>query len=288
MSLRRTTTLAAFLLLGAFAVCAQRRGYRGGYGESFVPEGTRTAREVPFHSTETPNWTNPPGFETDVFTFTRIQYTHNRRGRRGGWSTDIPDADLNLSYRLQQLTSVRTDPDGRVLKPTDPDLTSFPFLYIVEPGSLSLSDEEALALRQHLLNGGFLMLDDFWGERDWENAEACLRQVFPDRGWIELPLDHELYQRPFAIRSKGQVPNYGLGTMSQFNGGITWEQEDAQEVHHRAILDDQQRIMVLATHNTDNGDGWEREGENPYFFEHFSEKISYPLGINIIFYIMTH
>lgn len=287
MSRRRITPVALVLLLAAAGVYAQRRGWRGGYGESFVPEGVRTAREVPSHSTQTPSWTNPAGFEKDVFTFARVQYTHNLRGRRGGWSTDVPDADLNLSYRLQQLTSIRADPDGRILKPTDPDLLDFPFLYIVEPGSLSLSEEEALALRHHLLNGGFLMLDDFWGEPDWANAAECFRQVFPDRDWIELPLEHELYQRPFAIRSKGQVPNYGLGTMSQYDG-VTWERPDATEVHHRAILDDQKRIMVLATHNTDNGDGWEREGENPYYFEHFSEKISYPLGINIIFYIMTH
>jgi hypothetical protein len=284
---RCTIAIALLFVLGAVGVYAQRRGWRGGYGESFVPEGVRTAREIPSHSTETPTWTNPPGFEGDVFTFARIQYTHNQRGRRGGWSTDVPDADLNLSYRLQQLTSVRTDPDGRIVKPTDPDLGSFPFLYIVEPGSLSFSPEEALALRNHLLNGGFVMLDDFWGEADWDNAEECFREVFPDRTWVELPLDHELYQRPFAIKSKGQVPNYGLGTSSQYDG-ITWETPNPEETHHRAILDDQKRIMVLATHNTDNGDGWEREGENSYFFEHFSEKISYPLGINIVFYIMTH
>ena len=83
------------------------------------------------------------------------------------------------------------------------------------------------------------------------------------------------------------MPNVGLGMESQHTG-ITWEREDAREVHHRAIFDDKGRIIVLATHNTDNGDGWEREGESDYYFHNFSEKIAYPLGINIIFYIMTH
>src|ERR1051326_6928510 len=87
----------------------------------------RTARETASHSTGTPNWTNPPGFEKDVFTFTRIIYKHASGGRgfRGGWMgwvNDYPDSDLNLSYRLQQLTSMKVDPDGRVLKPTDPAL----------------------------------------------------------------------------------------------------------------------------------------------------------------------
>jgi hypothetical protein len=74
-------------------------------------------------------------------------------------------------------------------------------------------------------------------------------------------------------------------------GGPTYEVHDGEpcvDVHIRAILDDHKRIMVVACHNTDNGDGWEREGEEDYFFHRFSEKIAYPLAINIIFYAMTH
>jgi len=282
------------LLVGAGLVHGQRRG-GGGYGgyggrfrgEAHVGPDIRTPRQLDSHSTGTPDWTNPAGFEADTFRFARLRYTHNYRGGRGGWSTDTPDSDLDLSYRLQQMTSMRVDPDGIFLQITPDDLAAFPFTYIVEPGALSLGPDEVAALRSHLLNGGFLMLDDFWGDNEWENVEAHFRLVFPDRAFVELPLDHDLYKRPFTITSKGQVPNVGRGLMSQIDA-ITYEREDAQEVHHRAILDDTGRIMVLATHNTDNGDGWEREGEDTYYFRHFSEKISYPLGINIIFYIMTH
>jgi hypothetical protein len=91
----------------------------------------------------------------------------------------------------------------------------------------------------------------------------------------------------FQIKSKGQVPNVDMGTQSQTTG-VTWERPDAREVHHRVIYDDKGRIMVIATHNTDNGDGWEWEGDNHYYFAEFSEKIAYPLAINIIFYSMTH
>jgi hypothetical protein len=278
--------LTAALLFATLAVFAQRR-WRGGWGESVVHEGARTAREIESHSTGTPTWTNPPGFERDVFTFVRVRYEHNGRYGRGGWTTDVPDSDLNLSYRLQQMTSIRVDPDGRLIQLLDEDLPDFPFLYIVEPGALSLDEAETAALREYLLNGGFLMLDDFWGEREWANVEEVMARVLPNRPFQELSLDHELYQRPFKIRAKGQVPNMRLGIESQFHG-ITAERPDAEEVHHRAILDDHGRLMVLATHNTDNGDGWEREGENDYYFHNFSEKISYPLGINIIFYVMTH
>jgi len=278
--------LTVLLLFTTIAVFAQRR-WRGGWGESTVHEGARTAREIESHSTGTPTWTNVNGFDHDVFTFTRVRYEHNGKYGRGGWTTDVPDSDLNLSYRLQQMTSMRVDPNGRLLQLTDPELPNYPFLYIVEPGALSLDDHETGLLRQYLLNGGFLMFDDFWGEREWNNVEQVMGKVLPGRPFQELSLDHDLYKRPFVIRAKGQVPNMRLGIDSQFHG-VTAEREDAEEVHHRAIVDDNGRIVVLATHNTDNGDGWEREGENDYYFHNFSEKISYPLGINIIFYVMTH
>lgn len=260
-------------------------------GGRIGPE-VRTPREVPSHSTGTPVWTNPKGFEKDVFTFVRV-----RRGRApysfgGNWATDTPDSDLNLSYRLQQMTSIRVNPDGRFIRLTDPDLSDFPFIYMVEPGSLFLSEPEIDALRKYLLNGGFLMLDDFWGDSEWQNAEQVMKKVLPNRSFVELSLDHPIYHCVFEIKTKGQVPNVRLGERSEFDPQHrTWEPNhdgDVRTVHHRAIFDDKGRMMVIATHNTDNGDGWEREGESSYYFHTFSEKISYPLGINIIFYAMTH
>jgi hypothetical protein len=185
------------------------------------------------------------------------------------------------------MTSMKVDPDGRLLRVTDPDLPNYPFLYAVEPGGFSLDEAETVALRNYLLNGGFLMFDDFWGDNEWENVEEVMARVLPGRSWVELPLDHPLYHCVFQIRSKGQVPNVGLGVQSQWDG-VTAERPDAEEVHHRAWFDDRGRMVAFAAHNTDNGDGWEREGENDFYFRTFSEKIAYPLGINLIFYVMTH
>jgi hypothetical protein len=279
--------IAVFVLLAVSAVLAQRRfGGRGGWGRDYYSDSVRTPREIPQHSYETPTWTNATGFEKDVFTFVRIK--RERGGRGGGWATDAPDSDLNLSYRLHQVTSLAVDPNGKFLRLTDPELAECPFIYMVEPGSLQLSQSEVKSLRHYLLNGGFLFLDDFWGEAEWEGMAEELRKVFPDRDFVELPLDHPLYRCVFRITSKGQVPNVNLGTASQYNGGVTWERPDARQVHHRVIYDDRGRIMVIATHNTDNGDGWEWEGDNPYYFEKFAEKTAYPLAINILFYTMTH
>jgi hypothetical protein len=306
---RKLLFAGALLALGASVAVAQRpgRGERRGYG-GFGPEdpgggtwgeggyigpGVKTARELQSHSTGSPTWVNPPAFDKDTFTFVRVRRGNAGDGRRrGNWATDTPDSDLNLSYRLQQMTSLKVNPDGRFLRLTDPDLADYPFIYMVEPGSLYLTDEEISALRKYLNNGGFLMLDDFWGDSEWRNAEQVLKKVLPDRSFTDLPLDHPVYHCVFEIKAKYQVPNVGMGEQSEFDPEHrTWEwghDGDVRTVHHRAIQDDKGRMMVIATHNTDNGDGWEREGESDYYFHNFSEKVAYPLGINIIFYAMTH
>ncbi len=288
----------AVLLLAAGVSTAQRWGGWGGF-EHWRPEyeTCRTAREVVSHSTGTPTWTNEPGFEKDVFTFARIRRDRIPR-REGSWSagawwTDFPDSDLNLSYRVQQMTSIKVDPDGRVLNLTDKELYDYPWIYMVEPGSLSLREEEVPILRDYLLNGGVLMADDFWGSVQWKNFEREINHVLPGREFVELPMEHPLFHCVFDLnvpKNKLQTPNIGRGIDSQTDG-VTWEYHDGEEcidVHIRAILDDKGRIMIIACHNVDNGDGWEREGENDYFFHEFSEKRAFPLGINIIFYVMTH
>jgi len=282
--MKKPLLIAACLLLAVGMVFAQ---WGRGRGRWRSWEGATTARDIPQHGFETPVWTNEAGFDADTFTFARVIRSNGGRGGRGGWDTDLPDSDLNLSYRLQQMTSLRVDPNGRLIRLTDPELPNYPFLYFVEPGGLYLDDLEAETLRNYLLNGGFAFFDDFWGEREWNNLAEEMKKVFPDRSFTELPLDHPLYSCVFQIKSKGQVPNVGTGTESQYTG-ITTERADAEEVHHRVIFDDQGRIMAFAAHNTDNGDGWEWEGDNHYYFANFSEKIAYPLAVNVIIYIMTH
>ena len=277
----------------------RRRG-RGGYsggpivqteGGDLVNEDTvRTARETASHSIGTPDWTNQPGFEDDVFTFARIVYKFNGWGRPSwmGWINDYPDSDLNLSFRLQQLTSMKVDPNGRVLKLTNADLFNYPFIYMVKPGRMELRDEEVPILRKYLASGGALMADDFWGDNEWNNFESQIQRVLPQRHWVELPMSHPIFKLPFPLKGDKnslQVPSIHRWERSgvSYRGG-----EDTYDMHVRAWLDDKNRIMVIATHNTDNGDGWEREGEDIEYFKNFSEPRAYPLGINIIFYLMTH
>ncbi|MEN6427095.1 MAG: DUF4159 domain-containing protein [Phycisphaerales bacterium] len=247
-----------------------------------------------------PDWQLDKEFVQDAFTFVRIQYSSGygeRRGGRGygrgygrgggGWATDFPDSDLNFSWRLHQLTSLNVNPTPIVLELTDPELVNYPFIYLLEPGRLVFDDAEVEALRRYLLNGGFLMVDDFWGEDEWYNFYYEIKRVFPDREPVELPLSHPIFHAVFDLKEKPQIPsiNVALAGRSQ---GITWERPDAEEVHYKAIYDDKGRMMAIICHNTDLGDGWEREGEDEWYFHEFSEKKAYPLGINIVFYAMTH
>lgn len=266
-------------------------------GGQLVNEDTvRTARETAPHSVVWPGWTNTPGFENDVFTFARICFK-SRPGRPEwlGWINDYPDADLNLSFRLQQLTSLKVDPNARVLKLTDPSLVTYPFIFMSHPEGIVLQEVEVVCLRNYLLNGGALMADDFWGERDWKAFEEQMKNVLPRRGWTELDMKHRVFHSVFDLRppmNRLQVPSLQLwardfdpehpeATTSFYRG------RGSEEMHVRAWLDDKDRIMVIAAQNTDTGDGWEREGENEVYFREFSEPRAYPLAINIIFCLMT-
>ena len=241
-----------------------------------------------------PEWDVNEEYPGDLFTFARIKYdSYGGRGwGGGGWRTDYRDSDLNFSLRLQQLTTLKVNPEPVVLELTDEKLFDYPFIYIIEPGSLVFSQAEVEALRRYCFNGGFLMVDDFWGESQYDNLARELMRVFPDRQPTEVPLEHEIFHCVYDLKEKPQVPAIGQARRG-YGGEIqTWEYSrdgsDTSVPHYRAIYDDEGRIMVFICHNTDLGDGWEREGEDPWYFEEFSVKKAYPLGINIVTYAMTH
>jgi hypothetical protein len=234
-----------------------------------------------------PNWEVDKEFPEDVFTFVRIRYESGDNGGWRGynkWATDYPDSDLNLPFRLQQLTSLRVNPNPLVLDFTDPRVFDYPFVYIIEPGDgMNLSPDEIEGFRRYCHNGGFVMVDDFWGEYEWEMFYRDLKRVFPEREPIDVPLEHPIFHCVYDLKEKPQVSAINWGRQ-----GISYERPDAREVHYRGIFDDKDRLMVFICHNTDLGDGWEREGEDEYYFHEYSEKKAYPMGINIVFYAMTH
>jgi hypothetical protein len=277
-------------------------------GGGVINEDTvRTAREIESHSTGTPNWTNAPGFERDVFTFARVIFKSDAnvpdvpgwgRGRRFGWWVDFPDADLNLSFRLQQTTSMKVDPDGRTIKLSDPALFDYPFIHMEHAGYINLRDDEVTALRRYLRCGGALVVNDFWSQREWEGFERQMKIVLPDRDWVDLATDHPVFNCVYDLTlpmQHLQVPTIQFWNPAHNPSDSqspplqrVFRGEGSEEMHVRTWLDDKQRIMVIVLHNSDVSDGWEREGENDEYFHKFSEKIAYPFAINLIFYLMTH
>jgi len=229
-----------------------------------------------------------------AYQFCRTAFRGIRGGDGGGWSTDFPDADLNLSTRLGELTKTPISIDRRTGEPnhvivqiTDPLLSRCPIIMMFEVGNLFLDETEAASLRDYLQKGGFLWVDDFWGTYAWEVWESQIRKVLPSGSYPiqDLPLDHSIFHQVFSVKKIPQIPsiNHWLGT-----GGDTSERgPDSRPPHIRGIADERGRLMVLMTHNTDFGDSWEREGvSNDYFLE-FSVD-GYAFGVNAIVYAMTH
>jgi hypothetical protein len=229
-------------------------------------------------------WPIDSNFKKDLFTFARLEY-HSYRWT-DSWLTDFPDSDLDFSFRLQQLTSMKVNPVPVRVKITDKELFDYPFLYMLEVATLTFYEDEIEPLHRYLTNGGFLMIDDFWGDQGWESFKMEMKRILPDVEPTELDLSHPIFHCVFDLKEKPQVPGI---THTSKESGITTETTDGDGLpHYWAWLDKKGRMMALACHNTDLGDGWEREGEDPWYFQEFSVKKSYPMGVNIVFYAMTH
>jgi len=240
-------------------------------------------RPVPARS-DFPTWDINPQFKSDVFTFARVRYTpHYHRG----WDADYPDADWNFSLRLQQLTSLKVNPDSVVVELTDPQLFDYPFIFLSAPYSVIYTEPEVQSLRRYLLNGGFMMVDEFWGTIQWDHFYRQMKRVLPECEPQELTIDHDIFHCVFDFKEFPQAT-----AIHFWQQGYTYHPVPGTELDHSphfyGLLDRAGRMMVLLCHNNDLCDGWEREGEDKEFFERFSVKCSYPMGVNIVTYAMTH
>jgi hypothetical protein len=266
-------------------------------GGDIVDENTlKTARDAPGHNVDLPAWKNAPGFEKDVFTFARILFHNEPGGRWLGWFIDYPDADLNFSYRLQQFTSMKVDPDCRVLKLTDPTLGRYPLIYMEHVEYMQLTLDEAKALQNYLYNGGVLLVNDTWGDAAFNHFAEIMAHVLPGHPWTELTMDHPLFHCVFDLQgpmNNLQVPtkqflNYNYNPNDPLSKPTRPREAGWENMHVRAWLDDRGHISILFLNNSDVSDGWEREGEDEAYFKLFSVPRAYPLGINIVYYLMTH
>jgi hypothetical protein len=275
--MRKAWMLTTGLLLVASVCAAQfgrgRGGSRGGFGQ----------RPAAYAS---------PGDFDGGFQFCRLVFRQSADGDGAGWNVDYPRADINLSIRLSELSRApvsmddNNEPKPLLVNLSAPEISHCPFVMMTEPGAAYFTPQEAANLRTYLLKGGFLWADDFWGDYAWDFFENQIRQALPSATYpiVDLTIDHPIFHQMLSVPRLIQIP--GIGYWDGADRTSERGRESATP-HYRAINDDRGRVMVLFTHNTDFGDAYERESENPQYFMRFSVP-GYAIGINVIIYAMTH
>lgn len=219
--------------------------------------------------------------DSDLFTFVRLRYTGEGRWWGSSWDVDLPASDRNFIRKLAQATNIPVVRRERIISVGSPELFNYPFAYILEVGSLSLSSAEAANLREYLLRGGFIMVDDFHGGAEWHNFYRQLKKIFPEREPEDIPITHPLFHCFFDINSLVQIP----GIRSIFNGR-TYERRDGYPAYCRGVYDDKGRLMMMINFNTDIGDAWEHAAEG--FYPRELSDMAYRMGINAVVYALTH
>ena len=280
---RRPLGRVALAVIAGVLAMVSAAGAQRGFGQ-------RSFREGSF-----PPQFPPEDFADGSVTICKLMYTQVRREQWGiGWLTDYPYAAANLMIRASELTKIHVswdasrNPHAWVVRSTDAAMFECPVIVASDVGTIGLSDTEAARLREYLLKGGFLWVDDFWGTDAWEQWVSQIRKVFPPSEYpiVDLPPTHPIFRTFTPVARVPQVTNIAFWRAS--GGSETSERgADSAEVHTRAISDARGRIMVLMTHNTDLGDSWEREGEDAAYFYQFSPP-GYAVGINVLVYALTH
>lgn len=234
------------------------------------------------------------------FTFVRGMYENYQTGAPSGyrgirnrawWQTDFAGADRNLLRALRRYTSIDTSSESfKALSLTDPELFEYPFLYInmkrvplYSGNGPNFSASEAAALREYMLRGGFVMLDDFWGPEHWQDFLVELAKIFPGRLPRQLALSHPIFHCFFDIDEITQVP--GRGVTWNFGWGFTLDNADYPTSVH-GLFDDDDRLMMVVNFNTDLGDGLEHTFDRFYPTRYSNE--AYKLCINYIIHAMSH
>jgi hypothetical protein len=221
-----------------------------------------------------------------AFVFTRAVYSGTRRGRYrgfggGSWATDYPKSDRQFLTVLRRLIDIDAYDDANAVVLSDPDLRRFPFLYMLEVGYMRMTADEVGGLRNYLLNGGFLMVDDFWGSAQWYNFQTEMERVFPEYPIVELPPDHPIFHMVYNIDEVEQVPN-----VNNACGGWPTYEQDGYVPHVRGIFDEHGRLMVIINWNTDLGDAWEWAEQACYPVRYST--YAFQVGVNTIVYALSH
>jgi Domain of unknown function (DUF4159) len=264
----RAAIALAFLLLAAWGVLRAQRPFKEYPGVEYT--------DFPL----------PPDYQKKTeWTRARLRY-ENYQGfgfgrRNNSWTTDYPRSDRHLLEGVRRLTRIDTRSVEQVVDlDGEDDIYNWPMLYAVEVGHWALRDEQAAQLRDFLLRGGFLMVDDFHGTREWSVFIDSMLKVFPDRPIVDLENNNPIFHTIYDLQDRFQVPGwqfYRSGRIYEFDGyNPKWG----------AIFDDKGRVMVAICHNMDLGDAWEWS-DDPRYAEKWAS-LAYRIGMNYFIYDLTH
>jgi len=199
----------------------------------------------------------------------------------GYWTMDYPRSDRHLMAGIRRLTRIETRSVEQVVSLDGTgEVYNWPTLYAVEVGHWRLPDDQAAQLREFLLRGGFLMVDDFHGTKEWNVFVDSMRKVFPDRSIVEIPNSDAIFHTVYDLEERFQVPG-----AQYFESGKTYEQ-DGYQPRWRAIYDDKGRVMVAICHNMDLGDAWEWSDDARYYEKWAS--LAYRIAVDYFVYDLTH
>jgi hypothetical protein len=222
------------------------------------------------------------------FHFLRLEYTDRpdaRRpfGRGGWWLQDWPEAETHFAQGIRRLTRIDTG-EGRHLGLMDDRIFDYPWVYATQVGYWDLSRAEAARLRDYLLRGGFLVVDDFYGLRDWDVFRATMQEVLPEQTILDLRDDDPLFSVLYQIRERTFIP--GLRHLRRGPGGTIVAQPQTMPPTWRALYDPKGRLLVAINFNMDIGDAWEHADLPEYPAD--MTMLAYRFGLNYILYSMTH
>jgi len=203
------------------------------------------------------------------------------RGRAGAWTTDYPRSDRHLLQGVRRLTRIdaRSVEQVTELDGTD-DIYNWPMLYAVEVGQWSMPENQGPQLRDFIDRGGFLMVDDFHGTREWDIFVEGITKVFPDRSIVELDNGDSIFHILYDLDKRFQVPG-----AQYLRSGRTYEQ-DGYEARWRGIYDNKGRVVAAICHNMDLGDAWEWS-DDPEYPENMAS-LAYRIAMYYFVYDLTH
>jgi uncharacterized protein DUF4159 len=215
----------------------------------------------------------------------------SRRSRFGGipdwtqggtsWTQDYPRADRHFATALRRLTRVHARSVEQPVNLDDgDDVYNWPWLVVGEMGDWKLTSAQAKSLREYLLRGGFLMMDDFWRDDEWDRFMESMKLVFPDRPIVEIDDADAIFHTVYDLDDRYQI-------LGQWSIRRTMNfRSDGTVAHWRGIYDDHNHLMVAMSFNSDIGDSWEW-ADDPYYPEKFSA-LGIRIGVNYVIYSMTH